>query len=911
MVSPILATKLYVPPPRPKAVLRARLIERLNQGLAQSRKLSLVSAPAGFGKTTLVAEWAASMGPSTAWLSLDEGDNDSTRFLTYLVAAVRTVAPKFGEEVVAALSVQSPQSPPTEVVLTALLNEITTLPDPLILVLDDFHVIQAQAVDLALNFLLEHLPKQLHLVITSREDPPLPLARLRARGQLTELRAADLRFTAAEAVEFLNAVMGLTLSAGDIAALETRTEGWIAGLQMAALSMQGQTDTHAFIQAFAGDHRYIVDYLVDEVLQRQPDAIRAFLYQTAILDRLNGSLCEAVTGQPGGTARLEALERGNFFVVPLDDRRHWYRYHHLFAEVLQAHLRVEEPGLVPTLHRRASEWYAQNNLVNEAIHHALAAKDFAWAARLIEPVIPGMLRSRQEAELLGWLRTLPDEVVRHQPVLSAGYASVAMSNGEFAGVEDRLRDAERWLEPPDDPDAGAMVIVDAEGFRRLPGAIAVSRAGLALAQGNVPDTVKYAQRALELVPEDDQVRRGSAAALLGLAAWAIGDLEAAHRFYAEGRASLHKAGHLSDVLGCSIALADIRIAQGRLREAMGTYEHALQLANAPGKPVLRGTADMYVGMSMVHLEHNDLKAAEQCLHRGEALGDHLGLPQNPYRGRVAMARLKQCQGDLAGALELLQEAERRYVGDFSPNVRPVAAWTSRLWLAQGRLVDAVNWVRAHGLSVDDDLSYLREFEHFTLARVRLAQFQHHRAADALPGVLRLLERLQQAAEAGGRAGSVIESLMLQALAHAAQGDRKAALSLLERALALAEPEGYVRLFVDEGPALTPLLREAASRSSRAAFASQLLAAIEPEPLTADGEARRRTAPAAPPLTEPLSQRELDVLRLLDTELSGPEIARELIIALTTLRTHTKRIYSKLNVDSRRAAVKRASELGLI
>jgi LuxR family maltose regulon positive regulatory protein len=915
MATPILATKLYVPPPRPQAVRRQRLTERLKQGLADGRRLTLISAPAGFGKTTLVAEWIAGVGRPVAWLSLDDGDNDPVRFLAYLVAAVQTVAPKLGEEVVALLESQQP--PPTEVILTALLNEIAAQPGPLVLVLDDYHVIEAQAVDQALNFLIEHLPPQLHVVITSREDPPLPLARYRARGQLTEVRAADLRFSAAEAAEFLSAVMGLALAAGDIAALETRTEGWIAGLQMAALSIQGQPDAHGFIQAFAGDHRYIVDYLAEEVLQRQPDPLRRFLLQTAILDRLNGSLCDAVTGQAGGSARLEALERGNVFVVPLDDRRQWYRYHHLFADVLLAHLRAEQPDQIAGLHQRASVWFERQGSTADAIRHALAAQDFERAASLVEPAVPDMLKSRQEAALLGWLQALPDPVVRRRPVLSAGYASVLMSNGKFSGVEDRLRDAERWLEPPagtrDDLDAPAapMVVVDEEAFRRLPGAVAVARAGHALARGDVEETVKYAQRALDLIPEDDHVRHGSAAALLGLAAWTNGDLEAAHQSYAEGMASLHKAGHLSDVLGCSIAVADIRMAQGRLHEARQTYERALEMANPPGAPALRGTGDMYVGLGELARERNDLPAATQYLLNSQALGEHKGLPQYPYRWRVAMARIRAAAGDLDGALSLLEEAERRYTGDFSPNVRPVAAWIARLWVAQGRLGEALGWVRAQSLSTDDDLSYLREFQHLTLARVLLAQYQRDRTDGALAEALRLLERLQQAAEAGGRMGSVIESLMLQALGHQAHGDLVSALAPLERALKLAEPAGYVRLFVDEGQPMARLLRDAAASGRLPGFAGQLLGAIELESPPDRSDALHPASSARQPLIEPLSQRELEVLRLFKADLSGPEIAEELVIALSTLRTHTKRIYSKLDVNNRRAAVTRATELGLL
>src|SRR5438874_1048400 len=704
MPTPILATKLYLPRLRPNVVSRPRLLERLNEGL--HRKLTLIAAPAGFGKTTLVSEWVEGIErprARTAWLSLDEGDNDPTRFLTYLVAALQTIAPNIGEGVLGVL--QSLQPPPPEAMLTALLNEITTLPDHFVLVLDDYHVIDAKAVDQAFTYLVEHLPPQMHLVIATREDPQLPLARLRARSHLTEVRAADLRFTASEAAEFLNQVMGLSLSAEDIAALEDRTEGWIAGLQLAALSMQGHQDVPGFIRAFAGDHRYIVDYLVEEVLERQPAPVRSFLLQTSILDQLSGPLCAAVTGQQEGNARLEALERGNFFVVPLDDKRHWYRYHHLFAEVLSAHLMVERPDQVSTLHRRASEWYEQNGSATDAIHHALAARDFARAAGLVELAVPAMRRSRQETTVLGWLKALPDQLVRARPVLSVHYAGTLLLSGELEGVEARLRDAERWLDTKADmgelalASSAEMVVVDEEEFRGLPGSIAIYRAASALALGDVADTMKYARRALDLVPEDDHLRRGSAAGLLGLAYWTSGDLEAAHRSYADCMARVQRAGHISDAIGCSIALADIRIAQGRLREAMSTYERGLQLAAEQGAPVLRGAADMHVGMSELHCERDDLDAATQHLLRSKELGEHTGLPQNPYRWRVAMARIREAQGDLEGALDLLGEAELLYMGDFFPNVRPVAAWKIRVWVMQGRVGEALGWARERGLSV--------------------------------------------------------------------------------------------------------------------------------------------------------------------------------------------------------------------
>jgi LuxR family maltose regulon positive regulatory protein len=918
MPTSILATKLYIPPLRSNVVIRPRLRARLNEGL--QRKLTLISAPAGFGKTTLVSQWLAGGARPAAWLTLDEGDSDPARFLTYLVAALRTITATLGEGVLGLL--QTSQPPPPEAILVTLLNEITTLPDQFVLVLDDYHMIDNKAVDMALTYLVEHLPPQMHLIIATREDPQLPLARLRARSHLIELRAADLRFTASEAAAFLSQVMGLSLSAQDIAALEDRTEGWIVGLQLAALSMQGHQDVSGFIRAFAGDHRYIVDYLVAEVLERQPAALRSFLLQTSILDRLNGPLCDAVTGQQEGNARLEALERGNFFVVPLDDQRHWYRYHHLFAEVLSAHLKAEQPDQVATLHRRASEWYEQHGSSGDAIRHALEAFDFERAAGLIELAIPAMRQSRQEATAFGWLKALPDELLRARPVLSVYYAGALLLHGEIEGVEARLRDAELWSEQSGrlfdtKANMGAssalassseMVVVDEEEFRGLAASIAIYRAAIALALGDVSNTMKYARQVLDLVPEDDHLRRGSAAGFLGLAYWTCGDLEAAHRSYAECMARIQKAGYFSDSIGCAIALADIRIVQGRLREAMGTYERRLQLATEQSAILPRGAADMYVGMSELHRERNDLNAATQHLLRSKELGEFAGLPQNRYRWCVAMARIREAQGDLDGALDLLDEAERLYAGDFFPNVRPIAALRARVWVVQGRLGEALGWARDQGLSVSDDLSYLREYEHITLARVLLAQYTSARADRSLREVMGLLERLLQAAEEGERTGRALEILIVQALAHQAQGDIPAALIPLQRALSLAEPEGYIRIFVDEGQPMAVLLEKAAKHGDPAWGAGNASHYVR-QLLTAFGSASDRP-PVKQVLIEPLSERELEVLRLLGTGLDGPEMARELVVSLNTLRTHTKNIYSKLGVTNRRAAVLRAEELHL-
>jgi LuxR family maltose regulon positive regulatory protein len=882
----------------------------------------LVSAPAGFGKTTLLTEWLAARPAaptsqrSVAWLSLDTGDNDPASFWTYLIAALQTVAPEVGASAITLL--REPQPLPIRTVLTTLLNDLGAIASDLVLVLDDYHVIDAREVQDGMEFLLDHLPPQLHLVIASRADPALPLARLRGRGELVEIRAADLRFTPDEAAGYLHEVMGLVLTARDVAALEERTEGWIAALQLAALSMQGRDDIAGFIAGFAGDDRYIVDYLAEEVLARQPEQVRSFLLQTSILDRLSGSLCDAVTGQEGGKAMLEALDRGNLFLVPLDDRRQQYRYHHLFADVLRARVLDEQPGRVQELHTRASYWYERDGDRSGAIRHALAGEDFERAADLVELAIPALRRGRQYVTLRLWLEALPEALIKVRPVLSVGYAGALMVSGEADGVEARLLDAERWLDAstgqgiPDgqrSPSSPAeMVVVDEKAFRGLPSAIAMYRAGQALVLGDVAGTMTQAGRALDLVGEDDHLGRGSPAALLGLACWTSGDLDAALRWYAEGMASLEKAGHLSDVVGCSIAVADIRLVQGRLREAMSTYERGLQHATDQDAPPLRGAADMHVGMSQLLGERNDLEAAMQHLQTGKELGEYAGLPQNPYRWRVAMARIREAEGDLDGALELLDEAERVYDGDFSPNVRPVPALRARLWVALGCMGEALGWVRERGLSVEDDLSYLREFEHITLARVLLARHRAEPDERSLHEVTRLLERLLQAAENGGRTGSIIEILVLQALAHQRQGDIPAALASLQRALMLSEPEGYVRVFVDEGPPMAILLRAAAQvvrgeqRGSAASYIRRLLAAVENS-----GD----NTPVRQGLIEPLSERELDVLRLLGSDLDGPEIARELVVSLSTVRTHTRNIYGKLGVNNRRAAVRRAEELDLL
>jgi LuxR family maltose regulon positive regulatory protein len=905
IVLTILETKLRPPRARDTSITRERLADRVHAGLGA--RLLLVSAPPGFGKTTLIAqaiETGLPAGTLGTWVSLDQTDDEPVIFWTYLVAAVSSAAPDAGA---GARQLLETGQAPTEQVVTALINGLAALGADLVVVVDDLHVIESREIHEALTFLVDRLPPTVHLVVLTRSDPPLPLGRMRVRGDLVEIRAADLRFTPDEAATYLNERMRLGLSSADVAALEARTEGWIAALQLAALSMRDRADAASFIAAFSGDDRYVVDYLADEVLERQSEDVRAFLLGTSVLDRLTGPLCDAVTGGTGGAAMLESLDRANLFVVPLDDQRRWYRYHHLFADLLRARLLDQRPGDVAELHRRASAWWEAHDEPAEAIGHALAARDHEHAADLIEVTARELRRTRQEATLRRWLDALPAELFDRRPVLAIAHAGALLSTGESEGVDRRLQAAERWLPAVAGPDARAaaeaqgMVVRHPTALGHLPSAIPVYRGALARMRGDLSGTIEQARIAYAAADDDQPLERGAAGGILALAYWANGDLDTAHDAWTDAVVDLERAGHRADMLGGFLAMGEIRLAQARVTDAERTFDRGARIG-LDEAVVLRGTADMQVGLAEVALERHELQAALERLAASAELGEGLGLPQHPWRWRVALAGVRTAEGETDAALALLDAAERVYVPDFFPEVRPIHATRARLWARHERLPAALAWAAERRALVEADPVYLREYELITLADILLAQARTDNGRERVDEVERLIERLLDAAEAGGRARSVIELLVLKALARDAAGDRARAGTSLDRALELAAPESIVRVFAERGPVLTPLVHGALERRVVPAHVRRVLAAL--------GGLAPAAAPKQP-LVEPLSERELEVLRLLATDLDGPAIAESLFVSLNTLRTHTRNIYAKLEVGSRRAAVSRARELGLL
>ncbi|HEY3231123.1 MAG TPA: LuxR C-terminal-related transcriptional regulator [Roseiflexaceae bacterium] len=925
---PQLAIKLYVPRPRALLVSRARLLERLAQGMAGA--LTLVSAPAGFGKTTLLAQWLAQSGTPVAWLSLESADNDPVRFLSYLIAALQRLDQRVGTTALALL--HTPQPAPPETLLAVLTNDLVSREGAdFALVLDDYQVIEAPPIHRALAYLLEHLPPQLHLILATRADPPLPLARLRAQGQLTELRAAELRFDAQEVSAFLHTVIGLDLPPEAIAALEQRTEGWVAGLQLAALSLRGSADVAGFLAAFTGSHRFVLDYLCEEVLAQQDAPTLAFLLHTSILERLSGPLCDALLletmnaerrtmntiavdedsslivhsfGQSYSELILEALERANLFLIPLDDERRWYRYHHLFAEVLRSRLQRTQPLLVPELHRRASAWYAQHAMVADAVQHALAASDVEGAVRLIEQHALTVAGRGQTQTVLGWLNALPDTLVRARPALCIAHAVMLMLfTQQSQAAEARLQDAERLLQA-DTP---------AEQARMIGGWAALIRGNLARSTGDLLRTVALAHQALDLLPKAEVIGRTTALVYTAHAYQVSGDVRpASERLVAATVGPAQASGNLFSILRSRILLARLYVLQGRLRAAATIYEEAVRVIGGPEilQVLSSGPAHCF-GLGDVLREWNSLDEAERHLSHGMRLLEGTTLVDADFitLGYTALARLQQARGQVSQAGATLDAfADLAQARHFVPQlVARMAAVRAQVELMQGNLASAVGWADASGLTADDAPHYPREQEYLTLARVRIAQRRRDPQGPFLQEAQRLLERLQVEAEAKARMGSVLEILMLRALAFDAHGQRTDALTTLERVLRLGEPEGYIRLFVDEGACLRALLRHAYRRGITPEYVATLLAAFA-GPHASDPQLHA-AHPSA--LVEPLTARECEVLQILDAGASNRDIAHSLVLSLGTVKKHISNICGKLGVQSRTQAVARARAVQLL
>ncbi|MBN1584673.1 MAG: hypothetical protein JXA89_28460 [Anaerolineae bacterium] len=913
----LLKTKLYVPPIRSELVSRPRLIERIDAGIHSGHKLTLVSAPAGFGKTTLLSEWIHQNTHPIAWLSLNDSDNEPTRFWTYVLAALRTI-PALGKAGVgesALAMLHSPQSPPIETLLTNLINDIAEIafvaPPPglslFVLVLDDFQVIANVQINETLAFLIDNMPQQMHVVIATRSDPDLPLSRLRGRGQLTELSAADLRFTISETTHFFNEVMNLDLADRDVVALEARTEGWIVGLQMAAHALQGTlgrkgsntTHVSSFIAAFTGSHRYILDYLTDEVLSQEPEQIQTFLLRTSILARLCGSLCEAVTGQVHGQDMLERLDAANLFIVPLDGERQWYRYHHLFAELLRKRLDRTDPGMIPDLHRRASEWYERAGLIEDAITHALTGKDFERAAALIEQnAIQQMGSYRREAALSVWLESLPAALIETRPLLCVYLAWTRYWMGQRERVETCLQNAERALARTPRP-ADEQLIT---------GYISAIRAHHALTNQDIERVVTEAQQAIQFLPEGDYMRCEAAVALGG-AYWSLGDVAASQAAFVQARTTAQKSGYrpLAVPSGCYAGMQQVK--QGQLEAAFDTFREALEWATEPGGRLLPVAGFPLLKLADVLREWDDLDSAGQNLDKAIELCVQLGQADVVAECYVTLARLRLAQGCPEDPLDALDQADQ-----IASTVRIdpwITSWADAcrlgVWLSIGKLEDAVHWAEASGLSVDGPFSYHHDLHHLNLVRVLLARGIAYASPSDLDQALDLLARLLAAAEKAGWVHEQIKILCLQALALDAQRDGDGALVALERALALAEPGGYVRIFVDEGTPMATLLRRVAERDIAPAYTSKLLLSFGEHAI----EQATIEKTDGSPMLEPLSEREIEILQLIAQGLSNREIGEQLFISQGTVKAHTSNIYGKLGVRSRTQAVAQARDWGLL
>ena len=918
----LLATKLHIPRARHGLVPRPRLVDRLTEALAG--ELTVVCAPAGFGKTALLADWARRSGRQVAWLSLDTADNDPVRFWRHVAAALGRVRAGAAERFTALLG---PPPNSLEAAVTVLTNELAAVPGQLALVLDDYHLIESPAVHKSVVFLLEHLPAGLRLVVTCRADPPLPLARLRARGELTELRADQLRFTRQEAGALLREAVGPGLPEDAVTALEVRTEGWVAGLQLAALSLRGQEDAASFVAAFSGSNRYVLDYLAEEVLDRQPERVRAFLLETSVLDRLCGALCDAVTGHSDGQRLLETIERANLFLTPLDEVRGWWRYHPLFADLLRVRLGQERPERLPGLHRAAAAWYEQRELADDAVRHALAAGDTTWAARLVERNTGATLARGEGATVTRWLGGLPGQKIRDLPRLCALRAIQAIMAGQAGEVERWLDVAEAAVAaseangPADTPEEQAAGWEAGWLPADVPGTLTVVRADLARLRGDADATIRLVRPVLNRLPAGEGGLGFNAQWNLARAFWLKGELGEAERALAELEAAARPAGEALALAVCWEHGLVLR-AQGRLGAALANYRHALAVGSQVGGPVQPALGLVQFGVAAVLYERDELAGALEYATKGvtgcrQLAGAWSVTPARPLaESLVVLARIHLALGDRDAASAAISEA-----GEIGPSsdvvdlFNPAGSERMRLLLAQGQLAEAAGWAAARGLDVGDQPSYPREREYLLLARLFIAQGEPERA-------LPVLRRLHAAAAAQARTGSLMEIEVVTARALAACGQDAGAAAALSGALTLAWPEGYVRVFADDGAPLAAVIDQlaAAQRSGRmspapgvppaylrrlrAAFLRRDARAVPPSSVPA-------AQVAVPVLAEPLTGRELQVLALLAAGTSNQQIASELVVALETVKKHVSHILSKLGAANRTQAVARARALGLL
>ncbi len=902
MSEALLQTKLFIPSLRPDLVQRSRLVERLNQGLQQGCILSLLSAPAGYGKTTLVSNWLSTLNNPIAWLSLDAEDNDPRRFWMYVIAALQTNHPELGQTELALL--QTTQLAPIENLLTNLINQIATLPDRFILVLDDYHLIENTEIHQSLNFLFNHFPSKLHLVIITREDPALPLPKMRVKGQLLELRAKDLCFSAAESAQFFKHRMNLDLRAEEISALEQRTEGWVAGLQMAALSMQEVNDKTGFIKAFAGDDRYVVDYLIEEVIKRQPEHIQEFLMRTAILTRLTALLCDAVTGKHTGKENLTYLEETNLFLIPLDNKRQWYRYHHLFGDLLLYRLR-DKVGIdgLNQLHQSAAGWYAENGLIDEAIHHYIESEAFPQAADLMESVVVKVIVEGRLNQVLTWLSQLPDDFILKRPLLCVSHAWVLSVTGQgTSAVERRLKDAERVL-----PVASQVQT------REIQALVLNVRSYLARNQGDIPLAIQNLRQSIDLLDAENPIVRCSVNLNLGFSYSILGQLELAEQALLSAQSDGRAENAVYLTLLAMATRGIVSIAQGKLRRAEQIYREAIAygLAQNKGYP-FPPAGYAYAGLGLVLCEQNDLDGAEQLLTQAIKFGELMGDWSMKRRGLLPLAWLKQIQGDHMAAQDLWQRALDvvRQAGS-SRIESQVTVHQVRLWLIQAAMFPsdrsplhaAADWADTYQQSRPDQRSFQEVFAQSTLAWVEMALSQIDQALFRIEGLI-------ETAQVNGWNDTQIKVLVLKALACNAQGDLETALEALKTAFTEAAPEGYIRAFVDHGLPMQQLLLQAAQRGLAPDYVPLLLASFpetkEKQEVTVMGKSVPYQA-----LVEPLTDRELRILQLMASGLSHSEIADALYLSVNTIKWHTTHIYRKLGVHRRANAVSRAQELGIL